>query len=169
MRSMSIWAQLLGVRGTTIEKVGLTDRQELMVSVRPHRRRRSRCGICGRRSPGYDAGDGRRCWRALDLGSTLTYLEADAPRVRCEVHGVVVAQVPWAEHGARFTRSFEDQVAWLAVNCSKSTVAQLMRIAWRSVGGICERVAAEAEREVDLLAGLRRIGIDEISHRKGQR
>jgi transposase len=44
-----------------------------------------------------------------------------------------------------------------------------MRIAWRTVGGICERVAGEAERELDLLAGLRRIGIDEISHRVGQR
>jgi transposase len=44
-----------------------------------------------------------------------------------------------------------------------------MRVAWRTVGGICERVAAEAAREVDLLAGLKRIGIDEISHRKGQR
>jgi len=44
-----------------------------------------------------------------------------------------------------------------------------MRIAWRTVGGICERACAEAKRQVDLLAGLRRIGIDEISHRKGQR
>jgi len=57
----------------------------------------------------------------------------------------------------------------LAVHCSKTAVAQLMRIAWRSVGQICERVACEARREVDLLAGLRRIGIDEISHRKGHR
>ncbi len=30
-------------------------------------------------------------------------------------------------------------------------------------------MAAEAGRAVDLLAGLERIGIDEISHRKGQR
>jgi transposase len=44
-----------------------------------------------------------------------------------------------------------------------------MRVAWRSVGTILERVAAEASREVDLLDGLRQIGIDEISHRKGQR
>lgn len=57
----------------------------------------------------------------------------------------------------------------MAVNTSKTAVAQLMRIAWRTVGGIIERVAAEATREVDLLAGLRRIGIDEISHRKGHR
>ena len=59
--------------------------------------------------------------------------------------------------------------AWLAVNASKAAVAELMRIAWRTVGGICERVAAEAQRQTDLLDGLTRIGIDEISHRKGQR
>jgi hypothetical protein len=41
--------------------------------------------------------------------------------------------------------------------------------AWRTVGGICERVAAEVQRQSDLLDGLTRIGIDEISHRKGQR
>ncbi len=89
--------------------------------------------------------------------------------MRCPEHGVVVCAVPWARHGSRFTHAFEQQVAWLAVNTSGSAVAELMRIAWRSVGAICERVAAEAGREADLLAGLRRIGIDEISHRKGHR
>jgi transposase len=81
----------------------------------------------------------------------------------------VVCAVPWARHDSRFTRAFEDQTAWLAVNTSKSAVAELMRIAWRTVGSICERVAAEAQRQTDLLDGLTRIGIDEISHRKGQR
>ncbi len=77
--------------------------------------------------------------------------------------------VPWARHGSRFTRAFEQQVAWLAVNASASAVAELMRTSWRSVGAICERVAVEAGRKADLLAGLERIGIDEISHRKGHR
>lgn len=74
-----------------------------------------------------------------------------------------------ARHHARFTRAFEDQAAWLAVNTSKSAVAQLMRVTWRTVGAICERVCDEAQQEVDLLDGLRRIGIDEISRRRGQR
>ena len=84
----------------------------------------------------------------------MAYIEADAPRVRCRRHGVVVCAVPWARHGSRFTRAFEQQVAWLAVNTSGSAVAELMRISWRSVGRIIERVAAEAGREADLLAGL---------------
>jgi transposase len=53
---------------------------------------------------------------------------------------------------------------------AKTAVAELMRVAWRTVGGICERVLAEAERaDGGRLSGLRRIGVDEISWRRGQR
>jgi transposase len=159
----------LGLQRAVVEDVYCGSEEELVVAVRPSWRERDRCGVCRRRCPGFDLGDGRRRWRALDLGTTFAYVEAQAPRVTCPRHGVVVCAVPWARHKARFTRAFEDQTAWLAVNASKTAVAQLMRVAWRSVGQICERVAEQAGREVDLLAGLRRIGIDDISHRKGQR
>ncbi|MGH2981430.1 MAG: ISL3 family transposase [Solirubrobacterales bacterium] len=169
MRGTRVWAGLLGLGRAVVEDVWMGDEGEVVAAVRPNWRERDRCGVCRGRSPGFDLGEGRRRWRALDLGTTFAYVEADAPRVSCRRHGVVVCAVPWARHRSRFTRAFEDQVAWLAVNCSKSAVAALMRIAWRTVGGICERVCVEAKRELDLLAGLRRIGIDEISHRKGQR
>jgi len=169
VRKERVWARLLGLERAAVESVEVDDNEQVVVAVRPHHRERDRCGVCGRRAPGFDLGEGRRRWRALDLGTTIAYLEADAPRVRCPEHGVVVCAVPWARHGSRFTYAFEQQVAWLAVNTSGSAVAELMRIAWRSVGRICERVAAEAGREADLLAGLRRIGIDEISDRKGHR
>ncbi len=58
---------------------------------------------------------------------------------------------------------------WLAVECSKTAVAQLMRVSWRTVGGILVRVARRLLRGHDRLADLRRIGIDEISFRRGQR
>jgi len=142
----------------------------VVVSVRPMARERDRCPHCRRRCAGYDWGEGRRRrWRALDLGTTFAYLEAWAPRVSCREHGVVVAAVPWARHDAGFTRAFEDQVAWLAVRTNKTAVAELMRIAWRTVGWICERVMAEQRAARDLFAGLKRIGVDEISIRKGQR
>jgi transposase len=169
VRGVRVWARLLGLRRAVIEGVWVGDEGEVVVAARPNWRERDRCGVCRRRSPGFDLGEGRRRWRALDLGTTFAYVEAEAPRVSCRRHGVVVCAVPWARHGSRFTRAFEDQVCWLAVNTSKTAVAALMRVAWRTVGGICERVAAEACREVDLLAGLRRIGIDEISHRRGHR
>ena len=169
MRGIRVWARLLGLRRAVVEDVRIGSEGELIVSCRPGWRERDRCGVCRRRSAGYDLGEGRRRWRALDLGTTFCFVEADAPRVSCRRHGVVVAAVPWARHDARFTRSFEDQVAWLACNCSKTAVSELMRIAWRSVGSILERVCEEARGQVDLLDGLRQNRIDEISHRKGQR
>ena len=169
MRGTRVWAGLFGLKGVVVEDVYCGDEGEVVVAVRPRWRERDRCGVCRRRCPGFDLGEGRRRWRALDLGTTFAFVEAEAPRVSCERHGVIVAAVPWARHRSRFTKAFEDQSGWLAVNCSKTAVAALMRVAWRTVGGILERVAAEAQREVDLLDGLRRIGIDEISHRKGQR
>jgi transposase len=110
-----------------------------------------------------------RRWRVLDLGATPAYLEASASRVRCWRHGVVVAAVRSARHRSRFSRSFEDQVAWLVTGCDLTAVADLMRVAWRSVGAIIARVTAGTERGRDRLADLRRIGIDEISYRRGQR
>jgi transposase len=87
--------------------------------------------------------------------------------VDCARHGVTVAAVPWARHDARATREFEDTVAWLATRCSKSAVTELMRVTWRTVGSIIARVVAETDCRVDRLEGLRRIGIDEVSYRKG--
>ena len=170
MRNVSLWRGLLGVEQTVVEDVEFDeDEQVVVVSVRPVKGARGRCGLCEVRSPWFDRGEGRRRWRALDLGTVRAVLEADAPRVRCRVHGVVVAHVPWARHGAGHTRMFDDQVAWLAVVCSKTAVIELMRIAWRTVGAIVARVCADVDAVTDRLAGLRRIGIDEISYRKGQK
>ncbi|CAB4777119.1 unannotated protein [freshwater metagenome] len=76
------------------------------------------------------------------------FLEADAPRVTCPVHGVVVTHVPWARHDAGHTRDFDATVAWLATQTSKSAATALMRIAWRTVGSIITRVWAETGERV---------------------
>lgn len=168
MRQRSVWRMLLGIERAVVEDVRV-ELETVVVSVRPGSREKHRCGVCGRRCPREDSGEGRRRWRTLDLGTTFAYLEADAPRVYCKHHRVVVAAVPWARHDSRFTVAFEDQCCWLAVNTSKKAVAELMRVTWRTVGSICERVAAEQVAQRDLLAGLKRVGIDDFSHRKGHR
>jgi len=138
-------------------------------SVGPGKGAKGRCGRCQRRCPGFDQGEGPRRWRAPDLGLYRTFLEADAPRVCCPEHAVVVASVPWARHGARHTTVFEDIVAWMATRTSKSTLEMLLRIAWRTVAAIVARVVAEGAAVRDPLEGLARIGIDEISYKKGHR
>lgn len=170
MRSASVWARLLGVEKTIVDGVEFDPDEEVLVaSVRPKARERDRCGICRRRCGRYDNGDGPRRWRALDLGAVRAYLEAAAPRVSCPRHGVVVAAVPWARHGAGHTHGFDATVAWLAVACSKTTVTQLLRTGWRTVGAIVTRVCADIDAVTDRFANLRRIGIDEISYKRGHK
>ena len=129
MRTLRIWRTLLGVEKTFVEDIDLDlERRILIASVRPMASKRNRCGACQTRSPRYDAGDGRRRWRGLDVGSIQVHLEADAPRVSCRVHGVTVAAVPWARHQSGHTLFFDDQVAWLATQTSKTAITVLMRI-----------------------------------------
>ncbi len=170
MRNATLWRALLGVEKTVIEEVEFDEDEQLLVAhVRAGRRARGRCGRCQRKSPWYDQGEGRRRWRALDLGTIQAVLEAEAPRVNCGVHGPTVAAVPWARHGAGHSYAFDEQVAWLATQCSKSAVTELMRIAWRTVGAIITRVWADVQAVHDRFADLRRLGIDEISYKRGHR
>ena len=46
---------------------------------------------------------------------------------------------------------------------------ELLRVAWRTVGSIVTRVNADIDATIDRLEGLRRIGIDEISYKRGHR
>lgn len=164
---------MLGLESAVVESVVLDAVVGVVVRVRPVKSAGGRCGVCGLRCPGYDRGRCRR-WRALDAGVLRVVVEADVPRVSCPRHGVVVAAVPWARHGAGHTRSFDDQAAWLAVHCSKAAVVRLLRVGWRTVGAIVDRVNTDAEMaEVragsDRFEGLRRIGIDEISYKRNHK
>lgn len=170
MRFTKVWQRLLGVERSVVDQVVFDeDEGAIVASVRPRKGATRRCGVCSRRCSWYDRGEGRRRWRALDLGAVPAYVEADAPRVSCPEHGVVVVAFPWARHRARHTTDFEDQVAWLAAHCSRSAVEEAMRVAWRTVGAIVTRVVADAHARRDPLEGLRRIGIDEIAYKKGHR
>ena len=174
MLGVSVWRSVLGVdRATVIESVDVErddgGEEVIVVDVRPRRSTKRRCGRCGKRAPGYDRGEGRRRWRALDVGLLRCYVESESPRVDCPAHGPTVAQVPWARHGAGHTYAFDDTVAWLVTHTAKSTLVELLRVAWRTVGAIVERVVVDGRAAHDPFDGLSRIGIDEISYKRGHR
>ena len=180
MRRTRIFGEAVGGPDLVVEdvRIEVETRQErkrtvaeevLVFRVRPKAAQARRCSQCRAVCPGYDAGVGLRRWRTLDVGTTKAYLEAQAPRVSCPEHGVVVAHVPWARPGAKCSTVFEDTCAWLAAHTALSVLTALLRVAWRTVAAIVARVVADGRDTNDLLAGLTRIGIDEIAYRKGHR
>ena len=134
MRWASLLREALAVEGVVFEPMDVVGRGSVVFHVRPRAYETRRCSVCGQRCPLYDRGWGRRRWRALDLGTLRIDLEAEAPRIHCRRHGVVVARVPWARRQSGFTTSFENTIAWWATQASKAAVTRYMRIAWRTVG-----------------------------------
>lgn len=164
---------MLNVKGMVVEDVSIDDsplRPAPVLVVRVRRRRGAlRWSRCGRKCPKYDDGGGERRWRHQDFGRYGVELMGLAPRVACAEHGVVVAQVPWAEPGSRFTRDFEMERAWLTAVASRKTVGGFLRIEWRTAGDIARRVAARLGSSMPcMFDGLTAIGVDETSYRKGR-
>jgi transposase len=123
------------------------------------------CSACLRRAPSvYDHRD--RTWRHLDFAGMEVRLRYKQRRVDCRACGGIRAElVPWADAGARFTRDFEDQAAYLAQVMDRTAASRLLRVAWRTVGQIITRVVARLG-PADRLEGLEYVGIDELSYRR---
>ncbi len=153
--SSSAWGRAHGRRGCR-SWCKTTSAARRSLSLRCGRSPRMRCAVrsCRRRCPYRDAGDGRRRWRTLDLGMVQAYLEADAPRVSCPEHGVIVAAVPWARAKARHTHAFEDTCAWLTAHSAMTVVSAMMRVTWRTVAAIVTRVVDDLAGSSDRLDGL---------------
>jgi transposase len=162
VRVNTVVRKLLGVINIVVEDLELV-REGLVIRLRP-RSRRPRCGQCGRRCPGYDRSPRRR-WRHLALGRWPFWLEYAPRRVECRRCGVTVEQVPWAAHGSRFTREFEEMTAYLAQRMDRTAVRLLMGIDWRTVGTIAARIVKE-RLDPQRLEKLYVIGVDEISFRR---
>jgi transposase len=80
----------------------------------------------------------------------------------CPLHRARTEAVPFARAGSAFTRDFEALVAWLATRTDKSTITRLVRVNWRTVGRIVQRVRDD-ELDPDRLNELFEIGLDEVS------
>jgi len=164
MRATSVVRVLLAIQSTRVLDLEFEE-DGLVVDVAPTHQI-PRCCDCGRKVRSVHDQRERR-WRHLDLGGIKVQLNYAIRRVRCPNCGVRVEAVPWAEAGSRFTLAAERYIAYLAQRTDRTTVTDLMRVAWRTVGDIVRRVVGrQRERDGDRLDGLRRIGIDELSYRR---
>jgi transposase len=165
VRVTTAFNKMLSIPSATVASVAFTP-DGVVVGLR-RRKSRPRCPCGWRGSGSYDSSVRR--WRHLDLGSSKLLLEAEIRRLHCRRCGRVRTEdVPWARPRARHSRDFEDTVAWLAQRSDKTTICRLLRTSWETVAGIVERVVAE-HIDARRLNGLLRIGVDEVSYRKGHR
>ena len=166
MRVVTLFRKLAGLTSCVVEKVELVPASDeepmrLVLDVRT-RARRDRCGRCGRRAGGRHGRGKMRSWRDLSPWGVPMELRGEVRRVVCRTCGVRTMEVPWARTGSRFTRRFEDEVAWFLQRADQTATSQYFGIAWESAGRIARRVVEEK------LAGRSHaavfLGVDEISY-----
>ncbi len=168
MRVSTAFSRLLCLPGVWVRSVSFeADRVVVTVALRGRLLRCPKCSYSTRHRESRQHHDS--VWRHLDLGRWRLEVHARLRRVRCPEHGVRVEGVPFARDGARFTRDFENLIAWLATKTDKTATCRLTRIDWQTIGRVIERVAGEHLSEKDRLTGLFEISIDEVAWRKGHR
>ena len=167
MRITAAFSRLLCLPGVWVRSVRFEpDRVLVTVALRRRRLRCPQCSYATRHRESKQHHDS--VWRHLDLGIWRLEVHARLRRLRCPEHGALVEGVPFARDGARFTRDFENLVAWLATRTDKTATCRLVRIDWHTIGRIIERVGDEL-LDGDRLTGLFEISIDEVAWRKGHR
>lgn len=165
MRVSTAFNRMLAIPGASVAVVTFSP-EGVVVTLRG-RFRRLRCECGWSTAATYDRSTRR--WRHLDLGATRLFLQAEIRRLDCRRCGRVRTEVvPWARPRSRHTRDFEDVVAWLAQRVDKTTITRLLRCSWEAVAGIVTRVVADHVDQARL-EGLYRIGVDDVSYRKGHR
>lgn len=165
MRVTTAFNRMLAIPGASVSSVAFTPAGVVVTIRRRFRRLTCPCGFRARAA--YDCSVRR--WRHLDLGACRLLLEGEIRRLACaRCRRVRTEQVPWARPGARHTRDLEDVVAFLAQRVDKTTIARLLRVSWEAVASIVTRVVAD-QLDDARLDGLYRIGVDEVSYRRGQR
>ncbi len=173
MTNSSLLKKLLGVNGLVVDEVefeGSETGEQMIVQGHVTKHEQKRCPVCGQKSPLYDQGRGARRWRTLDMGNSMkVFIQADAPRIECRKHGVLVQRIPWARPASRYTKSFEETLVWLCLHLSRQAVAEYLRVSWDTVGPVMTRVEKELSAKHNPYDHLVNIGIDETSHKKGHK
>ena len=127
----------------------------------------AQCPECGRACSIHDCAP-ERTWRHLDTMPFKTVIRARTPRAHCPEHGVKTMAVPWAAPQGRFTLLFERfAVEVLLAAGSISQACGLLGIGWDTAQEIMRRAVARG-LERRQLAGLKHLGMDEKSFRRGQ-
>lgn len=146
-----------------------TTQRQIHMYVKPYKCISGECPECRKKCSGYDQKrEEPSTWRANSLNGVPVFLHYAPKRIKCPKHGVKTEFLPWADGTSRFTKGFNNDIAFMALNTPKTVVSQYMDINWRTVGNALKAAHDRIEPDVSVrLRGLRKICVDETSREKG--
>ena len=160
----SIVRKTLGVKDHRVVQVQMKD-GEIMVELDRCRRRRLICSGCGKRCRYRDRLPVRR-WRHVALWGIPVTLVYRPSRASCPACWICVEWIPWSLGKSPLSRQLIHTLAVYSRLLSWDAVATLFEVSWSTVASAVRSAVAYGlvHRSTE---GIRFIGIDEVSRRRG--
>ena len=138
---------------------------ELEIHLDAKRGRRLPCAVCGRPCRGKYKIRERR-WLHVSLWGIPVLLYYCPRRVRCPEHGIKVEWIPWNMGKKPVSFPLITVLAFWSRMLAWDQVARLFHVSWNTVRSAVDAAVAYG-RAREQYQGVRFIGIDEISRKKG--
>ena len=170
MQVQSILRRVQPIPGFVYGKVELRNHwsgSKVHVQVRPRKGTKAVCSSCGKKCSGYDTLSQREFLFVPLWGMPVLLLYA-MRRVECPRCGVRVEMVPWASGKSPLTHAYSWFLASWAKVLSWKETARRFRTSWDVVFRAVEH-AVRWGLEHRSLDGIRAIGVDELSWKKGHK
>jgi transposase len=164
--STSLLYQAFGIRGYRYVRTDYFE-GEVMFSI-TQERHTLRCSACGSAHVTAHGGEGR-VFRNLPIGSKMTHVFFEIPRVEChDCHLTRQVHIGFAEPRRRYTHAFERYALELSQHMTIQDVAQHLGVSWDTIKDIQMR-HLQKHFAKPKLKHLRLLAIDEIAVGKGHR
>jgi len=168
MTSMKFIKKLLRLKGLLVTCFSFQHRaKDLHLWVKPHKNG-CRCPECGRRCKIKNIHREARKWQDVRVcGWTVIFLYCPK-EIICPTHGRIQEEIPWADRLARVTYRTEYLVLTYSKLMTQKAAAVLLGIPSSTFSDILHRTITGI-RDGHRIRGLKSIGIDEVSFRKGNK
>lgn len=158
------WHKSFVYESVHVEEIG--GREALVVDIRPRANGSAICSGCQETGSVYDHMPHYRQFEFVPLWNMPVYFHYTMRRVDCEVCGVRVEQVPWAEGKSPVTKPFALFLARWAKRLSWKETAESFCTTWHTVYQSVKQIVEYGLKHRDL-EGVTAIGVDELQYGKG--
>lgn len=170
MTGEKLIGKLLKLQGMKVVGYWFKAREkELLVAVKPYKNG-CRCAHsgCDRRGTIKRTMPEARQWRDVVACGWKVVLTYQPKEICCPTHGCSQEQIPWAEQYSRITYRLEYLVLVYSQLMTQKAAADLLHIPRSTLSDLLHR-AVDRLRAGHKIRGLKTLGIDEISFKKGHK
>ena len=167
MSACKLLLKIFRFRGLKVKSFSFENRgKELHINIKPHKNG-SLCPVCKRRGKIIRRLN-MRSWIDVTCFGIKVILWYDPVEIICPTHGRAQEDIPWAAPNAKVTYRMEYMILIYSQMMTQKAAAKLLNLPSSTFSDILHRTIKRI-RKGHKIRGLKRIGIDEISYKKGKK